>query len=909
MSFNQLLSSKLYAQLPRLDTGIVARPQLIQRLNQGLALGRQFTFVSAPPGYGKTTLIGDWLRRTKQPAAWLSLDEGDNDPVRFVTYLIAALQRIDGEIGRTAQSLLGAPQLPPAAALMTTLVNDIAHFAIMGQDVPPDLTSFVLVLDDYHAIHSEWVHAAADFLLTYPPPPMHLVLITRADPPLPIPRLRARGQLTELREQDLRFSADEAAVFLNQAMKLGLADEAITSLETRTEGWIAGLQLAALSMQGRDAEHRAAFVAAFSGKHRHVMDYLVSEVLGQQSAEVRDFMCQTAILDYLTAPLCDAVTGRSDSQAILTHLERANLFLIPLDDRRELYRYHHLLADFLRTELPMQTQAALHHKAAGWFEARGLAAEAIKHGLAAGDADEAARLIEQSAGEALQRGEIATLLSWLEALPDDVVRASVDLSTVKGWALHLTGQAQAARSYAHSAETHLDADTCPASRGRLLSLRCHLAISHDDDAQAAIPLAMEALDLLGETDEIYREATLVGLAVAQERSGDCSGAIQSLYEVASMGQRLGHRLTRLGALTDLVRLLGRQGKRREALELCPEAIDSCQDEQGNPLTDMLYISLGSLEYQTNNLAQAREYLIKGLEICRQLGVMELSMWGVRALALAHQAMGEPDAALATIRDARRYASLTSDTRAMELCAATEAELELKQGNLTAVEREMAALDLAPTTPPSAEHEQALLTYVRLRLAQKRAREILPTLAALERWAQADARYGDLITIHILQALAQHSLGREEQALAYLEESVCQAEAEEYRRAFLDEGPTAVDLLARLHTITPAFIGSLLEAVPATSSETVETNRLPSSSGAIQPELVEALSERELEILRLIAAGLSNQEIGERLTVTLRTVKWHIHNIYGKLGVHSRTQAISRAGESDLLRPRQQRPSP
>jgi LuxR family maltose regulon positive regulatory protein len=381
----------------------------MERLEAGL-MGN-LTLISAPAGFGKTTLLSEWIHRSERPTAWLSLDEGDNDPARFLAYVVAALQTVEEDIGKAMLSALQSPQPSLMEVLLAGLINEIAEI--------PD--PFALVLDDYHLIKAEPIHNGLAFLLDHLPPRMHLVLVTREDPPLPLPRLRVRGQVTEIRADDLRFTADEAAAFLDRALGLALDPGIVAALEARTEGWIAGLQLAALSM--RDRSDAADFVAAFSGSHRHVIDYLADEVLARQPEEVRGFLCQTAILDRLTAPLCDAVTGREDSQALLRQLEQANLFLVPLDDRREWYRYHVLFADFLRTELDAESQAALHLKAARWFAAHDLWPEAVGHALASGDVDEAAQAIALAAKGALRAGSFMTLLGWLDALPDEVVRS------------------------------------------------------------------------------------------------------------------------------------------------------------------------------------------------------------------------------------------------------------------------------------------------------------------------------------------------------------------------------------------------------------------------------------------------------------------------------------------------------
>ena len=507
-----ILTTKLYSSLNR--TNLVSRPRLGQRLDEGVISGSKLILVSAPAGFGKSTLISYWLQAQKQSAdisaaasglksAWLSLDEADNDPMRFLTYMIAALQTIQPHM---ADSILQIPQLPQPDALATLLINEL--------DALPD--PFVLVLDDYHLISTGYIHQFIEFVLEHQPPHMHLVLTTREDPPLPIARLRARGHAIEIRQDDLRFTALEAAIFLNEAMGLNLTPKDIQALEIRTEGWIAGLQLAALSLQGRDALRIADFIEAFSGSHRYVIDYLVEEVIDQQPQNIRQFLQQTSILDRFSAPLCNAVTEQISSKLVLSYLDQVNLFLIPLDDERRWYRYHHLFAEFLQTELTAPQKQTLHQRAMTWFETNGYFADAVKHALAAKSYNEAARLIDRVADETLRKGAFITLFGWLNLLPDDFVRADCRLAIIKGWVTWMLGQGEQAESYLRSAEESLPADASPATRGKIISLQACLAVSRETKG---LELAKQAIPLLEETDPFfYRNgAAGIGRSIKPER--------------------------------------------------------------------------------------------------------------------------------------------------------------------------------------------------------------------------------------------------------------------------------------------------------------------------------------------------------------------------------------------------------
>ncbi|MEK7833278.1 MAG: helix-turn-helix transcriptional regulator, partial [Acidobacteriota bacterium] len=607
-----ILTTKL--SIPPKRTDWVVRSRLLRRLDEGLR--HRLTLVSAPAGFGKTTLIASWLHK-QQPlpqVAWLSLEEDDNEPVRFLAHLIAAWQTLDGGIGQAALSLLETPQLPRMEHLMTLLINDLALLAKPG----------VLVLDDYHLIvHSE-LRAALAFFLDHLPSNCRLVIATREEPELPLPRMRARWEVTEIRLQDLRFTHEETSAFLKRTMGLALTSETTQALEDHTEGWIAGLQMAALSLRGRASMQEAEplEIQAFDGGQRDIIDYLAAEVLRQQPAEVRAFLHQTAILDRFNSSLCNAVTAREDSQAMFINLERANLFLIPLDDQRHWYRYHHLFADFLRAELAESEQRELHVRAGQWYEAHGLMPEAIKHMLAARDYKTVVRLIRCGAEETCLNGGYNLLLGWVNALPEKVVRANCDLLVHKGWILYLRGEIVTGEAYAALAVENQRPDDLPLHRGMLLAFRAFLALSRDE-SELAVKLAEEALTLLGETESFYRTTALSHLGQAQRLTSDRQTAIHTLRQAMALGQRLGHHLPVLESLGYLTLLLNQQGQLREAIQACEQAVGQFLDARGNPapVAGMVYVPLGMLYYEINDLERARHYLTTGIELCRQMGTV------------------------------------------------------------------------------------------------------------------------------------------------------------------------------------------------------------------------------------------------------------------------------------------------
>ena len=879
-----LLTTKLC--IPPVRPELVPRPRLIERLNEGLH--RKLTLVSAPAGFGKTTLLSEWVAGCERSVAWLSLDEGDNDPVRFLAYLIAALQTVEASVGERTLGVLQSPQPPPIEAVLTALINEIAAAAV----------PLVLVLDDYHVVEEQVIHNALTFLLEHVPPQMHLAIATRADPSLPLARLRGRGQLTELRAADLRFTTEEAAAFLNQVMGLGLCDDDVGALEARAEGWIAGLQMAALSMQGQ--EDRPAFIAAFTGSHRYVMDYLVEEVFNRRPPHIQEFLLRTSVLDRLSGPLCDALTGQANGQAMLEKLERLNLFTVPLDHHRRWYRYHHLFADLLRDRL-RQTQpervSELHRRASEWYEREGLAVEAFQHALAAGDLERAVRLVEENARNMVQRGKLATLLKWLKALPDEVVRSRPRLCVAYGWALLFTGQAGAVEPRLQDAETALaqrvalrladsDEQEIAALLGEVALLRLLFA-RYQEDLPRAIELSQQALEQVGQDDFFARGLVHLNLGVALRRSGDMTGAVQACTEAVRYCRAAGNTMAATIATYNLSRLYGLQGQLRRAAEVCQQVLQSAEKWTG-PGLGMLYLGMADVLYEWNKLAAAEQHVREGLALGEPGGYLSLLTNGYILLARVRQACGDAQGA----RDAIRRLGQAVEQRDLlqtfvEEVAAYRAWSWLMEGDLGAAAR------WAQTIEPSLDdrldtlREFQWITLVRVLLAQGRPDDARPLLEHLLHTAEAEGRMGKAIEILALQALARQACGDAAGALAALQRALVLGEPEGYVRSFVDESTPMATLLRRALSrgMAPHYVRRLLAAF---AEPTVE-----------QP-LIEPLTRRELEVLRLIAAGLRNQEIADQLVISLATVKRHITNIYGKLGVSHRTQAVARAQELDLV---------
>lgn len=872
-----LLATKLCA--PTLRAELVPRPRLMARLTEGLAC--RLTLVSAPAGFGKTTLIAAWLRDAGRPYGWLSLDEADNDPSRFTAYLLAALQRIDPNIGQAAQAMMQVPQPPAFEALLTSLINDIAATP----------KPFILVLDDYQLVQAPPIHPQIGFLLEHQPPQMHLVISTREDPPLALSRLRARRQMADIRQRDLQFTLEETTEFLARMMGLDVPADAITALQQRTEGWVAGLQLAALSMQQSDDIRQ--FVADFAGSHRYILDYLVEEVFQRQAPQVQDFLCKTSILNRLTAPLCDAVTERNDSRQMLLALDQAHLFIVRLDESRQWYRYHRLFRDLLRMQSAGLDAAALHARAARWYEDNGFLDEAVEHVLAAEDWPGAERLIAPAAAQAIKNGQFATLNRWLDALPAPLVGQRSAFATLKAWAALSMGQLETAEACADLAESLLPAGAAPPERGVLIALRTYLSLARRD-AVKTIQLASDASQLLAKSDPYFAHgAVLSNLAQAQVLAGDIAAATRTYRELLKQSRGV-HPLSMVSAMGHLADSLDIQGEREEAIALCQQALDQCVDAHGRPLppAGLAHILLGRMCYEGNDLVAARQHLLQGLELVEPLGPASGTLGGMIEMARLQLATGDETAALATLDQVRHSALQFRWPQPDALVKAVEAEFALRLGNIAAVERWAESAGLSPANQPDHVQEAEYLTFARLLLMQGRWEEAQVLLDNLQRFAQGGGRRRTLITVQILQALLRLGVGERKAALAHLGEAVRLAASQGYRRAFLDEGPGVLALLSGVRHAAPVFVDGLLGGAPAEPGHS-----RPPRTGQ---HLAESLSEREMEVLALVADGLSNQEIAARLFISLGTVKTHVHNICAKLDAGSRTQATAQARKLGLL---------
>lgn len=923
-----LISTKLY--VPGTRPSLVPRSRLIARLDAGLHC--KLALLAAPAGSGKTTLLADWVQHLSSeregahlPVAWLSLEEGDSEPARFLIYLVAALQHIVPSAGESILAMLTATPSIQATTLLPTLVNDLAASQAGG----------VLVLDDYHTITSVEIHEALASLLDHLPPGFHLVLATREDPPLPLARMRALGQLSEIRVADLRFTPEEAAEFLHASMGLDLSSDEIAAIESRTEGWIAGLQLAALSMQvQRDPQARAAFIQAFSGSHRFVLDYLAEEVLNRLPPDLHTFLLKTSVLDRMCGPLCDALLigdgDRGDSasaraQGTLEYLDRANLFLLPLDSERHWYRYHQLFRDLLRARLKEEDPAAvpeLNRRAAVWYEESGFREQAIEHALAGADYDRAARLT----GEGL-RGldrmpvHLKRLYAWFEALPPGYLRSNPRVALDYGWMMTALGRQQEARTYIEVAEEMLIRERASSEAeeafeqvrqvdsmlGEAAAASASLA-SQQGDLQATIDASERALKLLPAENLSRRAAVYFYLATAYQMRGDLTEAARNYAEAEKYSRHRGDNYITLLVIVQHAGAELAAGRLHEATRACLRALDLPGVEH-TPFSGIAQVVLGLVLSEWNELEQAVEHLEKGIALQEPIRDWNTNMTAAHAeLARIKQTLGDSKGALAEIEKAEELASRSGRpgiagpaewARVRYFLAAGD------QAGLAAAGRWADGFRLRSAGLPTYRREAEAILVSRVRIAQGLLTEALRTLAGLREEAAAGGRNGRLLEILVLQAMALARLGDSRHAMATIGEALALAEPGGYVRLFLDEGPLMAGLLSeafkrgiaresvlRLMPHIEAAVKAPSEA-PGPASESRKAKRI--AGGLIEP-----LTEREQQVLRLLVDGLSGPEIASILVVGESTIKTHLKNIYGKLGVHSRDQALLRARELNLL---------
>jgi len=904
-----LLATKLHVPGPQ--PGFVPRPRLVQALGEGSTRGR--VLVCAPAGFGKTALLAGWVGGGARPVAWLGLDGGDSDPARFWRYVVAALDRArPGLAGR-----VGPPPPRSYEALVTALINELAA------DPGPD--EVLLVLDDYHLIDSAPVHESVTFLLENLPPGLRVVISSRADPPLPLARLRARGQLAELRAAELRFTPEEGAALLAEVAGPGLPAAAVNGLVARTEGWAAGLQLARLSLRGH--ADPAAVVAAFSGSHRFVLDYLADEVLDAQPGPVRAFLLETSVLERLTGGLCDAVTGRAGSQAMLADIERAGLFLVPLDEVRGWWRYHHLFADLLRARLQAEQPARvaeLHRAAAAWCEEHDLADDAVRHALAAGEVAWAARLVERHVEELLGRGEGVTLRRWLSALPAESVRArprpclAQAYGAAQGFQLEALEALvdDAERAYAVSGDEPYEPSLGRPQSDSVLAnvpagiafLRASLARLRGEVA-LAVGYNQQAVAQLGNDDRLMRSFVRWNLAVTDWLGGRLGPAEHGLAEVLAERRAAGEFFEDFLAMRvcyDSGQVQRAQGNLDTAQATYRQALDTAGESRQTALTGLAHVGLAQVLYQRNELTAALDHATRGVTLCRPLAFTPPLATGLAVVARIRHAHGDAAGALEAMGEAGRAGLSPQVAALLNPVPSQRARLLLAQGEVGAAAQWATAAGLSPDDEPDYPQEPAYLVLARVLLAQHDPGPALTLLQRLLGAAASQGRTGSIIEIQALRALALAACGDQASALGALTQAVTLACPQGYMRVFADEGAPMRALLTQLPAaqpdqqnvadrIDPGYLAALVHACGQADAAPP-----PRRAAAAPPGMLEPLTDRELEVLRLIAAGKSNQRIAHDLVVALDTVKTHVTHILGKLGAANRTEAAARARQLGLI---------
>lgn len=882
------MTTKLYIPCPT-RTGIT-RQRLIERLNAGMSC--RLTLVSAPAGFGKTTLVSEWVASCKRPVVWLSLDEGDNDSACFLTYLVAALQTIVPKIGEGVLAILQSPQPPAIESLLTTLLNELTTIS----------DNFILVLDDYHVIETQSLNQALTFLIEHLPPQLHLVIATREDPPFPLARWRARGQLNELRAANLRFTPTEAAGFLNEVMGLNLSTEDIAALETRTEGWIAGLQLAALSMQGH--QDTASFIKSFTGSHHFVLDYLLEEVLQKQSESVQTFLLRTSILDRLCGPLCDAIVldPSASGQEILEYLEHANLFIVPLDEERRWYRYHHLFAELLRQRLGKPKEFAEFHLCASqWHEENGDLGAAFHHAIAAGDFVRAAGLAEAAWQGMEENFQTAAWLSWVKKLPEEVIRVRPVLCTLLGWAFANAGEPEASELRLQDAERCLDGSDV-ANEAQLKHLPAMIALARAYNAQVQGNLAIMvkyaelALQIIPEDDFVWRAKAIITLEGTHWASGNLESAVRAIGDWMESMTQLGNHVFVVASAFGVADLLVGLGRLSEAERAYQDALQLAAQHgpEAEHITAHHHLGLSMIYRQRGDDTLAAHHLKRAAELGLQTTLADwLYRWHV-VQAQLKEATGDLETALALLDEAKRVyiQTVVPDLRPI---AALKARIYLKQGRPDKARAWAAERGLSLADQVSYLHEFEHLTLARLEIANPLVNALLVRLLQA---AEVQKRLGSELDILLVQALAHEAQGNRPQALAALKRALSLAEPEGYVRIFVDEGEPMRLLIEQQSHNQDHPLSGYADKLLAAFTQPVAA---PKSAIVHQKsDMIEPLSERELEVLKLLRSELSGPEIARELMVSLNTMRTHTKNIYSKLGVNNRRMAIRRAEELSLL---------
>lgn len=886
-----LLTTKLF--IPKLRSATIHRNRLTEKLDNGLE--SKLTLVCAPAGFGKTTLLVDWISKSTRPVAWVSLDQTENDPVRFFKYLTGALQTIEKDLGNSTRSMLDVNEGFPIESFAANLISDISEFK----------TDFLLILDDFHVIDNPNVYKAAEFILDNMPENMHLVISSRVDPPFPITRMKVQNQVTEIRPVDLSFNLEEISSFYNEIMELNLKDREIAVMESKTEGWIAGLQLAGISMKGN--KDISGFIDAFAGDNRHVVDYLAEEVLNRQPDHIQQFLFQSSILSRFCAELCDAVTGRNDSRIILEELERINLFLIPLDDKRLWFRYHHLFGELMRQRLVEKypdTLNDLNLKASHWFEAQGEMEDAVNHAVAADCYDRAADLIETYVQTDWQGREQIRLLKWLEKIPSQIVYTRPDLWLVQNRILLEGGQQKVAKKNLDRLEADLNSlqnapfditqEESLVYQGKIAAIRAHIATTRGDIIGIE-KFCKKALDLLPKKDSACRATVALSSGIAQNIKGDAVAGVKAHSEAAIAAKGAGnvylHLIARLWKIIDLKDI----GQLPEASKICDELLKEIDENKLSFNVAQGHVNgvRGELLYEMNKLEEAEQYAKIGVSNLQHGHDVSHLGWRLTCLIkilCSRQKVNEAHDLVFNVDHLMKTVPIPP-----WLCSqikAVKARVLLMQGHKDKLLKWIGDHGLKVDWEYTVLREPENIMHARILLNQDRLDDALEVTDRLLEVQEKDSRVLNQIETLIIKSSILSKMQRKTDSSNTLVQALTLAQPGGYLRVFVDEGPPLAMLIETIDDFGKKSVKEF------TKKLLVE---FKTRKQVIYPgNLIEPLSDRELEVLRLLSAGLSNKTITEELFISSNTVKTHLKNIYSKLSVHSRSEAIIKAQELDLL---------
>lgn len=908
-----LLQTKLY--IPRPQPNHIPRPHLTLRIDEGV--GRKLTLIAAPAGFGKTSLLSQWIEQSDRPVSWLSLDDDDNEVARFLAYFILALQKIDSQIGVDSLAVLRVSQSPQITALLAKLVNEIGAVE----------ENFTLILDDYHVIKTPPIHDAINFLLDNSPPNMHLILASRADPFLPISRYRARGELVELRMEDLRFSPMEAEQYLNQVRELDLSEDDVLALDTRTEGWISGIHLAALSLEGQDEPSQ--FISDLTGDDRYIIDYLVDEVLAQRPKGTEDFLLKTSILRRMNPQLCDAVTGQDDGKGTLNTLDQANLFIVPLDNRRHWFRYHRLFADLLHQRLEetySQSEiATLHQRASQWYEEKGFVFDAIEHSLAAKDYQSAIRMIEQDVERIFATGQLVPLTRFWDRFPQESLLIHPAVCMIFSWAWLATGHPQETEDCLRMVEKSIGVsvkdmisdegmknDLSPDTLGALVEVAViysQLALVQGDIAKAR-RLSQLALPLLEDSEGPYlynpppdsRTVAYFNLGMAHERAGELTAAERALTEALSLGKERNNLHIVSVAYGHLVRIHRLNGEIPRAIEVCEQGLGELSEMVGrSPMLGLLLSELGMIEYEQNNLKAAQDKFQEAIGVAKLWGFWEALVPGYFGLARIRHSQGNVEGAFQALDELETLGKNNPDM-VMPVVRSSRALLRILEGDLDAAQSWAHTAGLKVDAEISYSLEGDYMLFARILTATDRWDEADGMIDQLISAAEDGERFGRLFELLILRAMSLEAQQKESAALDTITRALELGEPNSYVRVFLEAGERMEELLHRAysHGVAKEYVSRLLRGFlkkgdgKRTEEDATPVRATPATA------LVEALSDRELDVLRMLRTELAGPEIAQELSIALSTMRTHTQSIYSKLNVSNRRAAVRKAEELNLF---------